>query len=102
MITFLKKNSLNNSMSKSSHDLIRTENLGILVRLITEFIRSVQRIKLHHFLTNQKDLKPALLLNQFGYDDDALDPSEEYWKKQNPDEEDQPYFPPEESKPPHY
>ena len=35
-------------------------------------------------------------------DNDALDPSEEYFKKQSQDEEDQPYFPLEESLPPHY
>ena len=35
---------------------------------------------------------------------DSLDPSEEYFKEkdQAPDEDDQPYFPLEESKPPHY
>ena len=35
-------------------------------------------------------------------DDDAIDLSEEYWREQNLDEENQPYFPIEESKPPHY
>ena len=35
-------------------------------------------------------------------DNDALDPQEEYWRSEDPDEEDKPYFPPEESKPPHY
>ncbi len=36
------------------------------------------------------------------YDNDGLDPSEEYWREINPDHVDEPYFPPEESKPPHY
>ena len=37
-------------------------------------------------------------------DNDGLDPSEEYFitKNDNNDEQDQPYFPVEESKPPHY
>ena len=35
-------------------------------------------------------------------DNDSLDPSEEYWREQNPDEEDEPYFPSKESRPPHY
>ena len=35
-------------------------------------------------------------------DNDALDPSEEYWREENPDEEGQAYFPFEESNPPHY
>ncbi len=35
-------------------------------------------------------------------DDDSFDPSEEYWREQNPDEENMPYFPIEETKPPHY
>ncbi|WP_275040988.1 hypothetical protein [Prochlorococcus sp. MIT 0603] len=35
-------------------------------------------------------------------DNEALDPSDEYWRQQSSDEEDEPYFPPEESKPPHY
>ncbi len=33
---------------------------------------------------------------------DFLDPFEEYWREQNPDEDDEAYFPLEESKPPHY
>ena len=33
---------------------------------------------------------------------ESLDPVEEYWRQQNPDEEDEPYFPTKESKPPHY
>ena len=35
-------------------------------------------------------------------DNDALDPSDEYFKNQSQDEEDQSYFPLEESPPPHY
>ncbi len=35
-------------------------------------------------------------------DDDSYDEMEELLKEIDPDEEDQPYFPPEESKPPHY
>ena len=33
---------------------------------------------------------------------DELEPSEEYWMEHNPDQEDEAYFPLEESKPPHY
>ena len=36
------------------------------------------------------------------FDDDSFDEIEEHIKKQDPDEEDRYYFPPEESKPPHY
>ena len=35
-------------------------------------------------------------------DNDSLDPLDEYWREQNSDEDDKPYFPFEESKPPHY
>ena len=35
------------------------------------------------------------------YDNDGLDPSEEYFRKKK-DNDDDTYFPPEESKPPHY
>ncbi len=35
-------------------------------------------------------------------DKDSLFPSEEYSKENNPDEESEPYFPLEDSKPPHY
>ena len=40
--------------------------------------------------------------DKFNPDDDVLDLSEEYWREQNPDEEDEPYFPLNESQPPHY
>ncbi len=35
-------------------------------------------------------------------ENDAFDPSEEYWREQTNEEEDELYFPLEESKPPHY
>ena len=35
-------------------------------------------------------------------DDDSYDELEEDFRKRDPDEEDRAYFPPEESKPPHY
>ena len=35
-------------------------------------------------------------------DKNAFDLSEVYWRDQYPEEEEEPYFPPEESKPPHY
>ncbi|WP_269607941.1 hypothetical protein [Prochlorococcus marinus] len=35
-------------------------------------------------------------------DDDSYDEVEESLRVINPDEEDRPYFPPEESEPPHY
>ncbi|WP_269622618.1 hypothetical protein [Prochlorococcus marinus] len=35
-------------------------------------------------------------------DNDAVAHSEEYWKEENLGTEDEPYFPLEESKPPHY
>ena len=34
------------------------------------------------------------------YDNDGLDPSEEYFREKKKDND--PYFPPEESEPPHY
>ena len=36
------------------------------------------------------------------YDNDGLDPSEEYFRKKKKDNDDDTYFPPEESEPPHY
>ncbi len=36
------------------------------------------------------------------YEKYELDPFEEYWREQNAEDEDEPYFPIEESKPPHY
>ena len=36
------------------------------------------------------------------YDNDGLDPSEEYFKKKEKVHDDDTYFPPEESVPPHY
>ncbi|MDC3171000.1 hypothetical protein OA860_01385 [Prochlorococcus sp. AH-716-E13] len=38
------------------------------------------------------------------FDNDGLDPSEEYFRKKNKDndEDEDTYFPPEESEPPHY
>ena len=35
-------------------------------------------------------------------DNDAFDPAEEFWRNQDPDEEDEPYYPFDELKPPHY
>ncbi len=39
---------------------------------------------------------------EINFDDDGTTSSEEYWRQLNPDEEDKPYFPLEESVPPHY
>ena len=36
------------------------------------------------------------------YDNDGLDPSEEYFRKKKKGDEEETYFPPEESEPPHY
>ena len=36
------------------------------------------------------------------YDNDGLDPSEEYFKKEGKGNDNDTYFPPEESEPPHY
>ena len=36
------------------------------------------------------------------YDNDGLDPSEEYFRRKKKDNDDDTYFPPEESEPPHY
>ena len=36
------------------------------------------------------------------YDNDGLDPSEEYFRKKKIDNDGETYFPPEESAPPHY
>ena len=36
------------------------------------------------------------------YDNDGLDPSEEYLKKNKKSNDEDTYFPPEESEPPHY
>ena len=39
---------------------------------------------------------------QENHDNDSLDPSEEYWRKEYIDEENEAYFPLEETNPPHY
>ena len=36
------------------------------------------------------------------YDNDGLDPSEEYFRKKKKGKDEDTYFPPEESEPPHY
>ena len=36
------------------------------------------------------------------YDNDGLDPSEEYFRKKKKGNDEDTYFPPEESEPPHY
>ena len=36
------------------------------------------------------------------YDNDGLDPSEEHFRKKDKGNDDETYFPPEESEPPHY
>ena len=40
--------------------------------------------------------------NERNYDNDGLDPSEEYFRKKEKVNDDDTYFPPEESEPPHY
>ena len=40
--------------------------------------------------------------NERNYDNDGLDPSEEYFRKKKKDNDEDTYFPPEESEPPHY
>ena len=43
-----------------------------------------------------------LMEKERNYDNDGLDPSEEYFRKKKKDNDDDTYFPPEESEPPHY
>ena len=43
----------------------------------------------------------SLIEKERNYDNDGLDPSEEYFRKKK-DNDDDTYFPPEESEPPHY
>ena len=40
--------------------------------------------------------------NERNYDNDGLDPSEEYFRKKKKGNDEDTYFPPEESEPPHY
>ena len=44
----------------------------------------------------------SLMEKEPNYDNDGLDPSEEYFKKKEKGNDDDTYFPPEESEPPHY
>ena len=44
----------------------------------------------------------ALMERESDYDNDGLDPSEEYFRKKKKDNDYDTYFPPEESEPPHY
>ncbi len=39
---------------------------------------------------------------EWNYDNDELDPSEEYFRKEKKGNDEDIYFPPEESEPPHY
>ena len=43
-----------------------------------------------------------LMTDERNYDNDGLDPSEEYFKKKRKSNDDDTYFPLEESEPPHY
>ena len=43
-----------------------------------------------------------LMEKECNYDNDGLDPSEEYFRKKKKGNDDNTYFPPEESEPPHY
>ncbi len=43
----------------------------------------------------------SVIQKERNYDNDGLDPSEEYFRKKKNNDEDT-YFPPEESEPPHY
>ena len=43
-----------------------------------------------------------MTFSKSNFDDDSFDEVEEELRKRDPDEEDRVYFPPEESKPPHY
>ena len=43
-----------------------------------------------------------LMERESNYDNDGLDPSEEYFRKKKKGEDEDTYFPPEESEPPHY
>ena len=42
------------------------------------------------------------LMEEDDYDNDGLDPSEEYFRKKKKGNDEDTYFPPEESEPPHY
>ena len=44
----------------------------------------------------------SLMERESDYDNDGLDPSEEYFRKKKKSNDDDTYFPPEESEPPHY
>ena len=43
-----------------------------------------------------------LMERESDYDNDGLDPSEEYFRKKKKVNDEDTYFPPEESEPPHY
>ena len=50
----------------------------------------------------QLSLLDFLMEREHNYDNDGLDPSEEYFRKKKKGNDDDTYFPPEESEPPHY
>ena len=50
----------------------------------------------------QLSLLDFLMERELNYDNDGLDPSEEYFRKKKKGNDDDTYFPPEESEPPHY
>ena len=43
-----------------------------------------------------------IMEREIDYDNDGLDPSEEYFRKKKKGNDEDTYFPPEESEPPHY
>ena len=50
----------------------------------------------------QLSLLDFLMEREHNYDNDGLDPSEEYFRKKKKGNDEDIYFPPEESEPPHY
>ena len=46
--------------------------------------------------------KLKIMKRERNYDNDGLDPSEEYFRKKKKGNDEDTYFPPEESEPPHY
>ena len=68
----------------------------------TELVKCKTIFNLYTIIIESKKCIKQLMEKEQNYDNDGLDPSEEYFRKNKKDNNDDTYFPSEESEPPHY